>query len=681
MFKSLGLLASLPCPDLAGDGCPSSGAPCPFSHVPPKPTKALPASTASTPKAGVQPAAAPSKGSAVAPPAAQPPQKGQTTSVKRSLASAGIGSTPTSSVVVKKARNAYTSTSRDASSSASPSSTSSSVVTVATVRAKSSSLSKPTPSSSVASRTQAGPSTATGSRVASASYASSGSAADGWSNVPIQPPTITFKQHPSHSPISLTSRQGALKTLFAAYTQLYAPFLSSGNSVVRGIGQRLAHDHALAQELQIFKDASKITYRPSSITILVGLKKRDTAVLTDYARQAEQKAASLQQDGASDGDGSAERAVMGILETCPETGTALEIRSKRAQAEAKLKGKLTKQRLVNAGFLCPKGDLKKHGYMDEIPQEWRRDGGSKPDSVGEIKECSRCGKTFRVGGEMNEEGTERIPQDPKECRYHHGRKRFQRIPGQAGRTQVWMCCGRPVDSTALSDASCCLGPHVFKEEGPEDLNQREAFITTSELAASVAGDGSGAAAEPLDIVALDCELSYTTAGMSLTRLTLISEEGAVILDELVRTRAQVIDYNTRFSGIHADEYERDAVLDLAGVRRAMAQFVSPDTILVGHGLENDLRALRLVHTNVVDTALLFQHPRGPPYRMALRDLTSQHLGKIIQASGAHVGHSSAEDAQMALELVRFRIGSVGAEPGMEAEREDKEKGKAKGVSV
>lgn len=45
-----------------------------------------------------------------------------------------------------------------------------------------------------------------------------------------------------------------------------------------------------------------------------------------------------------------------------------------------------------------------------------------------------------------------------------------------------------------------------------------------------------------------------------------------------------------------------------------------DTILIGHALDNDLRALRLVHQRVVDTAALFPHARGLPYRRALRDL-------------------------------------------------------------
>ena len=116
----------------------------------------------------------------------------------------------------------------------------------------------------------------------------------------------------------------------------------------------------------------------------------------------------------------------------------------------------------------------------------------------------------------------------------------------------------------------------------------------------------------------------------------------------------MIDLNTQFSGIQAEMYEAEAVFDLDSARKTLAQYIGPHTILIGHGLENDLHALRLLHTNVVDTCQLFPHPRGLPFRLALRDLVSQHLGKLIQTGGASVGHSSAEDAQMTLELVRWK---------------------------
>ena len=74
--------------------------------------------------------------------------------------------------------------------------------------------------------------------------------------------------------------------------------------------------------------------------------------------------------------------------------------------------------------------------------------------------------------------------------------------------------------------------------------------------------------------------------------------------------------------------------------------------MVGHGLENDLRAMRLVHTNTVDTTVLYPHFRGLPTKNSLRYLTCKYLNRKIQ-SGEGIsggGHDSAEDAIAALEL-------------------------------
>lgn len=38
----------------------------------------------------------------------------------------------------------------------------------------------------------------------------------------------------------------------------------------------------------------------------------------------------------------------------------------------------------------------------------------------------------------------------------------------------------------------------------------------------------------LDIVAIDCEMVYTTAGMSVARVSVVDARGDVVFDELVR---------------------------------------------------------------------------------------------------------------------------------------------------
>ena len=63
-----------------------------------------------------------------------------------------------------------------------------------------------------------------------------------------------------------------------------------------------------------------------------------------------------------------------------------------------------------------------------------------------------------------------------------------------------------------------------------------------------------------------------------------------------------------------------AILPLASIRKTLDSFINADTILIGHALDNDLKTLRIIHHKCVDTALLFPHRSGPPYRRALKDL-------------------------------------------------------------
>ena len=61
-------------------------------------------------------------------------------------------------------------------------------------------------------------------------------------------------------------------------------------------------------------------------------------------------------------------------------------------------------------------------------------------------------------------------------------------------------------------------------------------------------------------------------------------------------------------------------MDLAGVRAVLNTVIDSNTILIGHGLENDLKTLRIIHVRCIDTALLFPHKAGNPYRRSLKEL-------------------------------------------------------------
>jgi RNA exonuclease 1 len=204
----------------------------------------------------------------------------------------------------------------------------------------------------------------------------------------------------------------------------------------------------------------------------------------------------------------------------------------------------------------------------------------------------------------------------------------------------------------------------------------------------------------------------------LIRVTMIDYfSEAILVDNIVEPDVPMRHLNTRFSGVSwADvkkaRREMTCLQGKAGARRAIWEYVGPETFVIGHSVSNDLRAMRWLHALVVDsfvtefvrvkrkesdmaknamTALrdfdgseeaaenparmqeLHSESRGiqmsqneqedapqktararKPGKFSLKTLAKQHLDRDIQMNG-NQGHDSLEDAIASRDLIHWTI--------------------------
>lgn len=221
--------------------------------------------------------------------------------------------------------------------------------------------------------------------------------------------------------------------------------------------------------------------------------------------------------------------------------------------------------------------------------------------------CARCHKVFNVD----------IFDEPQSdlCNYHMKRSGYKR--GYSD--NFFYCCQQP----AGSDGCCFADYHVTDYIDVDNLlgyvktfEKDEDFVCTKK-----------------DIFALDCEMCYTVVGLELTRITVVDYDEKVVFDKFVMPQNRVIDYNTRYSGITEATLMTPDVKSLPEIQAVLLAMFHSRSILVGHSLESDLKALKLIHDTVIDTSVLYPHKMGPPKKKALKTLCIDHLKKIIQEEG------------------------------------------------
>ncbi|EED14391.1 RNA exonuclease Rex3, putative [Talaromyces stipitatus ATCC 10500] len=308
-----------------------------------------------------------------------------------------------------------------------------------------------------------------------------------------------------------------------------------------------------------------------------------------------------------------------------------------------------------------------YGYITKIPTEAEIAEAKRGiEAADGWEKCDRCAGRFQVFPGRRADGT--LATGGK-CTYHPGkvfrppRKPTDHITG--GQAEAYFpCCNETVGTSA----GCTKAEHhVFKVSDPKRLAAVMQFEKTPARDDDVSR-------KP---VTFDCEMGYTTLGMELIRLTALSwPKGDTLLDVLVKPIGEILDLNSRYSGVFPEHFvnavpyskppqtkpkdvEETAPMQVvdspAAARSLLFELIDPSTPLIGHAIDNDLNVVRIIHPTIIDTVLLYPHPRGLPVRYSLKYLSKLHLERDIQMGGANKGHDSREDALATGDLVRVKV--------------------------
>ncbi|XP_034519882.1 RNA exonuclease 1 homolog [Ailuropoda melanoleuca] len=240
------------------------------------------------------------------------------------------------------------------------------------------------------------------------------------------------------------------------------------------------------------------------------------------------------------------------------------------------------------------------------------------------KICCRCGKIYGVTPAGKHSRVE-------ECNYHFGPVLRHKVLG--GLETRYSCC-----EGVLGSAGC----QVAKLHVHDQKENTEGFVQTF-VKCPLPDSNPG-------VFAVNCEVCYTAKGLELTQVTVVDPSLQVVYDTFVKPDEEVIDYNTRFSGVVEDDL-KNTKTSIRDVQAILLNLFSADTVLIGHSFEHNLYALKLIHTSVVDTTVLFPHRLGLPHRRSLKSLVADHLQRIIQDNG----HDSRENATACMELVLWKV--------------------------
>lgn len=284
----------------------------------------------------------------------------------------------------------------------------------------------------------------------------------------------------------------------------------------------------------------------------------------------------------------------------------------------------SRKRLKDFGY--PLISLEAPNKVEITKQEGRTaytNNNNKRENVSPPRKlCDRCGAIFvmKTGKAIHKD----------DCVYHWGK-----MINTDEFEVLLTCCKRPPSSHGCTTAKSHVWNGLYCGTNRDLMGfLRTEFVTSRSV-------------RPSNIFGLDCEMCFTTEGLELVKVALVDLLGNQVYYSLVYPENEVVDYNTRFSGVSQRDFMNSEAKSFRQVQEEVLNLIQTTTIIIGHGLENDLRALKIVHNLVVDTSIVYPHHHGFPSRRTLKDIAEEVLGRKIQEGG----HNPVEDANVCVELI------------------------------
>lgn len=164
-----------------------------------------------------------------------------------------------------------------------------------------------------------------------------------------------------------------------------------------------------------------------------------------------------------------------------------------------------------------------------------------------------------------------------------------------------------------------------------------------------------------EMVAVCCEKVLCQDNTeAAVRVAAVDRNLKVILDVLVKPNQPVINYRTSITGLDSRALHLSNATPLSDIQEKLLGLFHTETIMVGHLLNKDLKALKMDHARVIDTSLLFKYDFsgaciGKLPRPSLDHLCKSVLGYEMPKSTGRCVYEAVASMKLVLAIVEHSV--------------------------